>query len=228
MENIIVANKLCKSFKNGSETLNVLNNVCLEIAKGDFVSIMGPSGSGKSTLLYLLGSLDEPNAGDILVDGNSIIGLSDKLQSKLRRKKIGFIFQFYNLIPSLTVEENILLPLLLDRKKKSECKERLAELLELVGLSDRAKYTPRQLSGGQQQRVAIARALMADPDIIFADEPIGNLDSKTGITIMELLQKINVEKRKTIIMVTHAPETTKYGNRVIYIKDGIVTDMPVQ
>ncbi len=213
-----------KTFSVGNNSVPVLEDINLSIKKGDFVSIMGPSGSGKSTLLYLMGGLDEVTDGEIHINNQDIRKLSDKEQSKMRRKDIGFVFQFYNLIPNLTVEENIMLPALLDGANKKQLKKKVDELLELVGLTERRKHTPRELSGGQQQRTAIARALITDPEIIFADEPIGNLDSKSGLEILNLLKKINKEKNTTIIMVTHSEESSKFGNRVIRILDGQIAE----
>lgn len=213
---------LHKSFQLGEVELPVLKNVNLSIGIGEFVSIVGASGSGKSTLLYLMGGLDYPTSGDIKIKGNSISKMKDKDASTMRRKDIGFIFQFYNLIQNLTVEENIMISILLDGKKAKDYKKEFDEIIEIVGLKNRVKHTPKELSGGEQQRVAIARALINSPDIILADEPIGNLDSKTGAEIMNLLQKINLEKRKTIIQVTHSLDAVKYGNRIIEIKDGLV------
>ena len=221
---MIEVNNVSKSFALGKASVPVLKNINLTISDGDFVSIMGPSGSGKSTLLYLMGGLDNVSEGNIVINGKEICKLSDELQSKMRRKEIGFIFQFYNLIPNLTVEENIMLPALLDGADKKELKKNVDELLTLVGLQERRKHTPRELSGGQQQRTAIARALVTNPDIIFADEPIGNLDSKSGVEVLKLLQKINRESGKTIVMVTHSEESTQYGNRVIRLKDGHVVE----
>ena len=221
---MIEVNNVSKSFALGKASVPVLKNINLTISDGDFVSIMGPSGSGKSTLLYLMGGLDNVSEGSIVINGKEICKLSDELQSKMRRKEIGFIFQFYNLIPNLTVEENIMLPALLDGADKKQLKKKVDELLTLVGLQERRKHTPRELSGGQQQRTAIARALVTNPDIIFADEPIGNLDSKSGVEVLKLLQKINKESGKTIVMVTHSEESTQYGNRVIRLKDGHVVE----
>ena len=221
MTEIIIETKgLWKSFDLGQEKVHILKNIDLVIKKGGFYSIMGPSGSGKSTLLYLLGGLDKPSSGSIEVNGKELIAMKDQEESMMRRRDMGFVFQFYNLIPNLTVQENIMLPLLLDGKKLKHYKDRLEELLEKVGLTERKKYTPRELSGGQQQRVAIARALMADPELILADEPIGNLDSKTGTEIMELLQRINKEEGKTIVQVTHSREAANYGTHMIFVKDG--------
>ncbi|SHJ83794.1 putative ABC transport system ATP-binding protein [Clostridium cavendishii DSM 21758] len=220
-ENIAVEGKdITKEFKMGKEALMILKGISLKVNVGDFVSIMGPSGSGKSTLLYILGGLDKPSAGKVLMKGEDISKFDDDKQSVMRRRNIGFVFQFYNLIPNLNVEENILLPVLLDGNKTNDYKKELDNILEIVGLTERRKHTPKELSGGQQQRVAIARALINNPEIIFADEPTGNLDSKTGTEIMELLRKINRENKKTIIMVTHSMETAEYGNRVVNVKDG--------
>lgn len=213
---------IVKDFRLGETITNVLKDVSLEVMQGEFVSIMGPSGSGKSTLLYILGGLDSPTSGTIRLNGTDISHLKDEQMSRLRRQKIGFVFQFYNLIPNLNVEENIMLPLLLDGRKWKDYKKKLSYILELTGLSDRQKHTPRELSGGQQQRVAIARALIGSPEILFADEPTGNLDSKTGAEIMHLLQQINEESKQTIIMVTHSAEAAKSSNRIITVRDGMV------
>jgi putative ABC transport system ATP-binding protein len=219
---IIEALDLCKTYKLGEVDIEVLKDVNFEISQGEFVSLMGPSGSGKSTLLYLLGGLDKPTSGSIRIKGRELSAMEDKEQSEMRRSQIGFVFQFYNLVPNLNLEENIMLPILLDGKKLKENKRKLDEILELVGLSDRRKHTPRELSGGQQQRVAIARALVNEPDIILADEPTGNLDSKTGTEILELFKRINEEKNKTIVQVTHSNEAAGYSTRLINVKDGRV------
>jgi putative ABC transport system ATP-binding protein len=221
---IIETRNVFKSFKLGDESVEILKNINLIIEKGEFVSIMGPSGSGKSTLLYLLGGLDNTTSGKVFVNGKEISVMKDKEQSIMRRKDIGFVFQFYNLIPNLNVEENILLPILLDGKKTKAYDNKLNEILEIVELSNRRKHTPRELSGGQQQRVAIARALINEPEIIFADEPIGNLDSKTGTEVMKLLQKINRENNKTIVQVTHSIEAAEYGTRLVTVRDGVIVD----
>jgi putative ABC transport system ATP-binding protein len=224
MENIIRTEKLCKNFKVGSNEVAVLKDIEIEVESGDFVSIMGPSGSGKSTLLYLLGGIDEPSSGQVFIQGKDINRLKDKEKSILRRRTLGFVFQFYNLVQNLTVEENIMLPVSMDKKKTADYQEQLDEILEIVGLSERRKYTPRELSGGQQQRVAIARALILSPALILADEPIGNLDSKTGTEIMALFHRINQEKGITIVQVTHSEEAAAYGNRLIRMKDGEVVE----
>lgn len=218
----IEGKNIVKEYRMGDVVTRALKDVSLQIAQGEFVSIMGPSGSGKSTLLYILGGLDIPTRGSVLMDGQDISKWNDDRKSVMRRRNIGFVFQFYNLIPNLNVEENILLPVLLDGKNMKDYKKQLNEILEIVGLADRRKHTPRELSGGQQQRVAIARALINSPEIIFADEPTGNLDSRTGTDIMKLLQEINRESNRTIIMVTHSPDAAKYSSRTINVRDGII------
>lgn len=219
---IIEVTNLYKTFKLGEINVQVLKNINLQVKKGEFVSIMGPSGSGKSTLLYLIGGLDSVTSGSVKICGKELAVLKDKDQSIVRRRNIGFVFQFYNLIPNLNVEENIMLPILLDGKNLKDYKGKLREILEIVGLSNRKKHTPRELSGGQQQRVAIARALINDPEVILADEPIGNLDTKTGLEIMELFKNVNIHKEKTIVQVTHSNEAAKYGNRIINLRDGVI------
>ena len=213
---------IIKNFRVGNTATEVLKDISLQVMQGEFVSIMGPSGSGKSTLLYILGGLDAPTSGHVLLNGTDISRFGDEKMSCIRRQKIGFVFQFYNLIPNLNVEENIMLPLLLDGKKVGGYKKQLEQILEIVGLSDRRRHTPRELSGGQQQRVAIARALIGNPEILFADEPTGNLDSKTGAEIMALLREINRTSGQTIIMVTHSPEAAKISGRMINVQDGII------
>ena len=213
---------IIKNFRVGNTATEVLKDISLQVMQGEFVSIMGPSGSGKSTLLYILGGLDAPTSGHVLLNGTDISRFGDEKMSCIRRQKIGFVFQFYNLIPNLNLEENIMLPLLLDGKKVGGYKKQLEQILEIVGLSDRRRHTPRELSGGQQQRVAIARALIGNPEILFADEPTGNLDSKTGAEIMALLREINRTSGQTIIMVTHSPEAAKSSGRMINVQDGII------
>lgn len=221
----IEAENLGKTYLTGETDVEVLKEVDLSVSPGEFISIMGPSGSGKSTLLYLLGGLDTPSTGTVFIKDRDISTLSDSEASRMRRHDIGFIFQFYNLVPNLNVEENVLLPVLLDGKDLKTCRKSLDEILETVGLSERRTHTPRELSGGQQQRVAIARALMNEPDIILADEPTGNLDSKSGEEVMELLNRINKQRGRTIVMVTHSRAAAEFGKRIIGVKDGrIISD----
>lgn len=221
--NIAVEGKhIIKDFRLGDTTTKVLKDISLQVMQGEFVSMMGPSGSGKSTLLYILGGLDTPTSGHVLLNGTDISRFGDEKMSRIRRQKIGFVFQFYNLIPNLNVEENIMLPLLLDGKKMGGYKKQLDRILEIVGLSDRRKHKPRELSGGQQQRVAIARALIGNPEILFADEPTGNLDSKTGAEIMNLMREINQNSGQTVIMVTHSPDAAKSSSRMITVQDGMI------
>ena len=219
MGNIKTVN-LIKEFGEKDNKVRVLDDIDIEIKDGEFVSLMGPSGSGKSTLLYLVGGLDKPTKGKVLINGKDVSKLSDNEMSKLRRRDIGFVFQFYNLVQNLTVEENIMLPVVMNGEKESNYKERLDYILKTIGLEDKRKSLPKELSGGQQQRVSIARAVILNPSIIFADEPIGNLDSKSGKEVMELFKKINEEEHITILQVTHSEESAKYGNRIIRLKDG--------
>ena len=219
MGNIKTIN-LIKEFGDKGNKVRVLDNINMEIKDGEFVSLMGPSGSGKSTLLYLIGGLDKPTSGKVLINNKDISKLSDNEMSKLRRRDIGFVFQFYNLVQNLTVEENIMLPVVMNGEKESSYKERLNDILKTIGLENKRKRLPKELSGGEQQRVSIARAIILNPSIIFADEPIGNLDSKSGKEVMELFKKINEEEHITILQVTHSEESAKYGNRIIRLKDG--------
>ena len=223
-ENIIKVNNLIKVFGEDETTNRVLENLNLEIKKGEFVSIMGESGCGKSTLLYLLGGLDKPTSGEIYINDKDINKLKEKQMSNFRRRDIGFVFQFYNLVQNLTVEENIMLPVIMDGRKEKDYKERLEMILKTIGLEEKRKALPNKLSGGQQQRVSIARAIILNPSIILADEPIGNLDSRSGKMVMELLKKINEEEKITIVQVTHSEESAKYGNRIIKIKDGKIIE----
>ncbi len=217
---ILRAVDLYKDFNSEGNITKVLNNIKLEIEEGKFISIMGQSGSGKSTLLYVLSGLEKPTTGNVFFEDKDLSMLSDNKLSLIRRKSFGFVFQFYNLIPTLTVEENITLPLELDGVKKKQYKESLDNVLSTIGLSDKRKSFPYQLSGGQQQRVAIGRALITDPKIIFADEPTGNLDSKTGEEVLQLLKKLSAEKGKTVLMVTHDNYAASFTDTTIYIKDG--------
>jgi putative ABC transport system ATP-binding protein len=213
---------LKKQYQMGEVLVNALDAVNLRIHTGEFVAIMGPSGSGKSTLLHLLGGLDEATAGEIILAGQPLSRLNDDEITLIRRRKVGFIFQFYNLLPTLTAEENVALPLRIDGQKLERHQEKVARLLALVGLTERKHHRPDQLSGGQQQRVAIARAFVNDPQIVLADEPTGNLDSKSSTAILELLRKTCDELHATIVMVTHDPRAASYADRVIFLKDGYI------
>jgi len=216
----ITIKNLNKSFVNGSETAHVLKNINLTVEDGEFVSIMGPSGCGKSTLLYLLGGLDRPTSGSVSIHDVDLSTMKEKALCDMRSDTIGFVFQFYNLVPNLNVEDNIALPLMIAGRKRSSYAKKIDEVLEIIGMTDKRKLTPRELSGGQQQRVAIARALVFDPEIVFLDEPIGNLDSKTGLRIMELFREINKKYGKTIVQVTHSEEAARYGTKLVRVLDG--------
>lgn len=220
MEKSIEIKNICKSFGSKDNRIQVLNDISFTAEKGEFISLMGASGSGKSTLLYLLSGLDVPDSGEIFLSGRDISKMRDKELSRLRREGLSFVFQFFNLVHNLTVEDNILLPLVMDGKAPKEYRDKLNEILETVGLSDKRKSYPNQLSGGQQQRCAIARAVIYEPQILLADEPTGNLDSKSGREIMELFKHINKENHITILMVTHSEDCAKYSERVITLCDG--------
>ncbi len=215
---------LNKVYGEGPMAVRALRGVSLEFPSGEFAAIMGPSGSGKSTLLHILGALDRPTTGRVIVGETALSGLSDRKLTLLRRERMGFVFQFYNLIPTLSAEENVLLPALIAGERANEYSERLDELLDLVGLLGRRKHRPDELSGGEQQRVAIARALIRNPDIILADEPTGNLDSKTGSGVLELLRESAARYEQTIVMVTHDPRAASWADRVIFLADGRVVD----
>ena len=219
---IIKVNEVSKSFGEKENVKLVLNKVSLDIKKGEFVSLMGESGSGKSTLLYIIGGLDKPTSGNVVIDEKDINTLKEKEIARFRRQDIGFVFQFYNLVQNLTVEENIMLPVVMDGKKEKDYKDRLEKILKIVGLEDKRKALPNQLSGGQQQRVSIARAVILSPKVILADEPIGNLDSKSGEEVMKLFKTLNEEENVTILQVTHSEESAKYGDRIIRLKDGCI------
>ena len=213
-----------KHFTRGSERIDVLKGVNLEIPQGDFLALMGPSGSGKTTLLNLMGGLDLPTAGSVDVGGVPITTLGGSSLSKWRSQNVGFVFQLYNLLPVLTAERNVELPLLLTKLGKSERRKRVAIALKVVGLADRAKHYPRQLSGGQEQRVGIARAIVIDPTLLLCDEPTGDLDRKAGDEILELLQTLNREHKKTIVMVTHDPHAAERANRTLHLEKGTLME----
>ncbi len=219
---LIKAEGLSKVYGGGENKVTALHRANLQIAEGDFISIMGPSGSGKSTLLHLLSGLDFPTEGRLSYDGKDIYGLNDKELSAFRRRRIGFIFQQFHLLPVLTARENILMPLLLDRRQADPAY--LEELAAMLGISDRLTHLPHELSGGQQQRVAIARALIAGPDVIFADEPTGNLDSRSGAEVMKMLGDIRSRMNKTLVVITHDSRIAQMAERRLVIMDGILTE----
>jgi putative ABC transport system ATP-binding protein len=220
MNTIIEVNNVSKAFGKNTSLNQVLDNACMYVGEGEFVSLMGASGSGKSTLLYLIGGLDREFDGKISLCGKDIGSLKDRELSKLRLQNMGFVFQFYNLVMNLNVEDNILLPATINGKKRSELKKDLDDILSITGLTEKRKAMPATLSGGQQQRVAIARALLGNPAVILADEPTGNLDSKSTKEIMELFARLNKEKGMTILQVTHSDECAAYGTRTVRIDSG--------
>jgi putative ABC transport system ATP-binding protein len=212
-----------KIYKRDAEVLKVLDGLNLTIDEGDFVALMGPSGSGKTTLLNLIGGIDRPTSGQVKVGGTDISKLGGRALAKWRSRHIGFIFQLYNLIPVLTALQNVELPLLLVRMSGAERRKRAETALNLVGLGDRLKHYPRQLSGGQEQRVAIARAIVSDPAVIVADEPTGDLDRKAGEEILSLIERLNREFKKTIVMVTHDPHAAEHANRMVHLDKGVLS-----
>lgn len=224
---MLKAQKIHKSYNNGSKSIQVLKGLDLDIDKGRFVVIAGPSGAGKSTLLHILGGLDSPTEGKVLFEEADIYKLSDPDLGKIRNEKIGFVFQFYHLLPEFTVLENVVLPAFIAGRHKSNpqnVKQQALELLKELGLGERIAHFPNQLSGGEQQRVAIARALVNRPAMLLCDEPTGNLDSKTGSDIISLIKKINTETRMTVILVTHNTELTRFADSVYYLRDGILVN----
>jgi putative ABC transport system ATP-binding protein len=222
MSTLVRINNVHKYFTRGSERIDVLQGVNLDIPEGDFLALMGPSGSGKTTLLNLMGGLDVPSSGSLEVKGANISALSGGRLSRWRSQHIGFVFQLYNLLPVLTAEKNVELPLLLTSLSKAERRKRVGIALKVVGLAERSKHYPRQLSGGQEQRVGIARAIVTDPTLLLADEPTGDLDRKSGDEILDLLQTLNREHGKTIVMVTHDPRAAERAKRVIHLDKGLL------
>src|SRR6187402_2421857 len=227
LNSLVSVRDVHKHFKRGSERIDVLQGVNLEIPQGEFLALMGPSGSGKTTLLNLMGGLDAPSGGVVEVAGTNIAGLSGGQLSRWRSHHIGFVFQLYNLLPVLTAERNVDLPLLLTKLSKAERKKRVDIALKVVGLAERAKHYPRQLSGGQEQRVGIARAIVTDPTLLLADEPTGDLDRKAGDEILDLLQALNRDHGKTIVMVTHDPRAAERAKRTLHLEKGQLMESAV-
>jgi putative ABC transport system ATP-binding protein len=221
---ILETHGIRKRYNLGQVTVDALDGVDFSVAAGEFVAIMGPSGSGKSTLLHMLGGLDQPTEGQVTLAGKNLSILKDDQITLVRRRNVGFIFQFYNLVPTLTAEENVALPLLIDGKRVSDYQDRIDRLLALVGVADRRRHKPDELSGGQQQRVAIARAFITEPSIVLADEPTGNLDSKSGDEVLKLLRRSCDEFGQTIIMVTHDAKAASFADRIVFLKDGSIVD----
>jgi putative ABC transport system ATP-binding protein len=219
-EGLVEVSGVEKSFQRGSEVTHVLEKLDLSIARGEFLALMGPSGSGKSTLLNLIGGLDRPTSGSVVVDGQPIDQLSDRQLAGWRARHVGFVFQFYNLMPTLSAERNVELPLLLTSLSRRERREHVSAALEIVGLSQRSGHYPKQLSGGEQQRVGIARAIVTDPTLLLCDEPTGDLDRKSGDEILNLLQALNQQHGKTVLMVTHDPHASARAGRVVYLDKG--------
>ena len=226
MDPLVTLKSVVKRYKRGKQSVEVLHNLNLDIAKGDFLALMGPSGSGKTTLLNLIGGLDKPTQGEVVVAGERIDRLSSGRLAKWRARSVGFIFQFYNLMPTLSAEKNVELPLLLTHLSGGQRKQNVRAALELVGLSDRRRHKPSELSGGQQQRVAIARAIVADPMLLICDEPTGDLDRETAEEILGLLQLLNREQGKTIVMVTHDPKAAEFASHILHLDKGALVDAP--
>src|SRR6056297_375339 len=219
---IVAVSNVVKSYRKGREAVEVLHGLDLEIAAGDFSALMGPSGSGKTTLLNLIGGLDRPTSGEVEVSGERIDRLGSRALARWRSNHVGFIFQFYNLMPVLSAQRNVELPLFLKKMSAKERRGRALTALEIVGLADRAKHLPRELSGGQEQRVAIARAIVSDPDLLLADEPTGDLDRDTANEILELLGTLNTRHGKTILMVTHDPVAAEHASRTVHLDKGSI------
>jgi putative ABC transport system ATP-binding protein len=228
MTAIVSIRQLRKTYVRGKQKIDVLRALDLEVEEGEFLAIMGPSGSGKSTLLNLIGGLDKADDGDIIVAGQNLRELSSAQLAKWRARNIGFVFQFYNLLPVLSAERNVEVPLLLTRLSSKERQRNVAAALELVGLADRAKHKPAELSGGQQQRVAIARALVSDPKLLVCDEPTGDLDRETSESVLALLKLLKQEHGKTVIMVTHDPRAATYATRKVFVDKGELVDSPTE
>jgi putative ABC transport system ATP-binding protein len=223
-ESLVRVRDVHKHFTRGSERIDVLKGVNVDIPPGDFLALMGPSGSGKTTLLNLMGGLDQPTGGSVEVGGTTINALGGGELSRWRSRHVGFVFQLYNLLPVLTAEKNVELPLLLTKLSKADRKKRVGIALKVVGLADRARHYPRQLSGGQEQRVGIARAIVTDPTLLLCDEPTGDLDRKAGDEVLELLQTLNKDHGKTIVMVTHDPHAAERARRTLHLDKGVLAE----
>jgi len=224
MATILKANNIKKSFKIGENDTDILKGISFSLDEGDFVSIVGESGSGKSTFLYIIAGIDKPSEGSVEINGKDIVKLSDEEMASLRRNYFSFVYQFDNLVPNLTVLENITLPMVLEKKKKDEYIDKANSLMEYLGIKDRKDSLPSQLSGGEQQRVAIARALVIEPKIIFLDEPTGSLDKERGTQVMELLKDINSKYKVALVMVTHSPVHAEYASKIVRMEDGRLVD----
>ncbi|HKA22761.1 MAG TPA: ABC transporter ATP-binding protein [Blastocatellia bacterium] len=222
---ILVVDNVDKTYDGAGRAVNALRGVTFNAEAGDFIALTGPSGCGKSTLLHILGGIDRPTRGRVLLDGVELVSLSEEDLARLRRKKIGFVFQFFNLLPTLTVAENVELPLMLDGISNSSASKRTTEMLERVGLGGRAAHYPAELSGGEMQRAAVARAVVTRPDLILADEPTGNLDSENGTQVMKLLAELNREMRITVILATHSNEAAQYAVRLLHMRDGVIEEI---
>jgi putative ABC transport system ATP-binding protein len=225
MAPILAVKRVKKSYRMGKVQVPALRGVSFDVDEGEFLTIFGPSGSGKSTLLHLLGGLDRPDEGEIFIDEVNILELDDNKLAELRLAKIGFVFQFFNLLPKMTASANVELPLTIAGLSETEAEAKAAEMLKLVGLKARERHRPFELSGGEQQRVAIARALITNPKIILADEPTGNLDTKTGMEIIQLMKRLNTEKRQTFVIVTHDPRIAEEADRTVYLRDGSIEEI---
>jgi len=219
---LLETQEIQKSFARGSQTVHALRGVSMSVRRGEFVAIVGPSGSGKSTLLHLMGGLDRPSSGSVLLENRSLESMSDHALSLLRRRHLGFVFQFFQLVPTMSAEENVALPLLLDGKGRTAALTKARDLLASMGLADRQQHRPGQLSGGEMQRVAIARALVADPLLLLADEPTGNLDSVTGEATMNIMRRVVAERQQTLVLVTHDQHAASFANRVVTMRDGVI------
>lgn len=225
---ILVAEEVRKTYAGGETPVNAVRGVSLTLEAGDFVALMGPSGCGKSTLLHLCGAMDRPTAGRLLIENTELGKLNDDQLTRVRRERIGFVFQFFNLLPTLTVMENVTLPMLLDGKDVNEAEKRARQLADRVGLGHRMRHYPQQLSGGEMQRAAIARAVIHQPALLIADEPTGNLDSENGTRVLSLLSELNREMGLTILLATHSPETSAAAKRIIHMQDGRMRDGQIE